>query len=61
MKRAICPDADRHTPCALDPSDYRGWHAWAEHMSKTHRQVRCPGCGLFTVWIPKTKTKRKTP
>jgi hypothetical protein len=40
-----------HTPD--QPSGYREWHAWAARMSKTHRQVRCPACGRFEVWVPK--------
>jgi hypothetical protein len=45
-----CPDVAAHTPC---PSSYLGWHEWAEKMAKTHRQKRCPGCGLFVIWVPK--------
>jgi hypothetical protein len=45
-----CPRADEHTKC---PGGYLAWHEWAEQMTKTHRQIRCPGCGLYEVWIPK--------
>lgn len=47
---ASCPNADQHTPA---PSSYTGWHHWATRMSRTHNQVRCPGCGLYEIWIPK--------
>ena len=40
----------RHTPC---PEGYIAWHSWAERKSKTHRQLRCPSCGLFAVWVPR--------
>ena len=42
----------RHTP---SPGGYVAWHAWATEMSKTHRQVKCPHCGRWEVWEPKTK------
>jgi len=40
----------QHTP---QPTGYREWHAWAQQMSKTHTQVRCPNCGLWAIWVPK--------
>lgn len=45
-----CPDRENHTPC---PTGYLAWSAWAERMSKTHKQVRCKKCGMFAVWEPK--------
>lgn len=45
-----CPDIEKHTAC---PSGYLAWHEWAEKMSKTHKQKRCPTCGLWTIWEPK--------
>lgn len=39
-----------HTPC---PEGYIAWHEWAEKKSKTHKQVKCEGCGLFKIWIKK--------
>lgn len=48
----LCPDKDLHTPC---PVGYTQWHEWADKMSKTHEQVRCPSCGLFTIWKRKEK------
>lgn len=39
-----------HTPC---PTSYLGWHEWAEKMSKTHVQEKCPHCGLLGVWREK--------
>jgi len=29
------------------------WLEWAERMTKTHRQERCPDCGLWEIWVPK--------
>ena len=46
-----CPNGAEHTP---SPLGYLEWHAWAERMAKTHYQVRCTGCGLWTNWLPKT-------
>lgn len=45
-----CPQAASHT---LQPSGYLEWHEWAAKMSKTHHQMRCPGCGLLNIWRPK--------
>lgn len=42
-----CPHFEDHTPA---PSDYIQWHEWAEKMAKTHKQRRCPGCGLYAIW-----------
>lgn len=44
-----CSTPEAHT---VAPEDYLAWHAWAEKMQKTHRQIRCSGCGLFKVWVP---------
>jgi hypothetical protein len=44
------PCAAQHTP---DPPGYIEWFAWAEWMATTHRQVRCLGCGLWAIWVPK--------
>jgi hypothetical protein len=43
-----CQQEELHYPD--QPDRYRQWHAWAEQMSKTHIQSRCPSCGLFKVW-----------
>lgn len=45
-----CPNEDAHT---LSPSGYNAWHEWAARKSKTHRQVRCGGCGRLAIWCPK--------
>lgn len=44
------PSCWAHTPC---PRGYIAWHEWAEMKSRTHRQVRCPGCALWKIWVPK--------
>lgn len=40
----------KHTP---QPAGYMSWHVWAEEKSKTHKQVKCPDCNLFAIWIKK--------
>lgn len=45
----LCPNFEDHTPA---PDGYIQWHAWAEQMSKTHRQDKCGGCGLYAIWVP---------
>lgn len=49
---ADCPDFMNHTP---SPKGYLGWHDWAKKLGRTHRQVKCPGCGLYAIWMPKAK------
>jgi hypothetical protein len=44
---ANCPDAKKHTRC---PKDYVAWRVWAEAKSETHRQEKCPTCGLYVIW-----------
>jgi hypothetical protein len=53
-ERRPCPRADLHTDC---PEGYREWHAWAEEMSKTHEQERCPGCERWNIWAPKKRVR----
>ena len=45
-----CPNKASHM---LGPSGYVERAEWAEEMRKTHRQERCPGCGLWVIWRPK--------
>ena len=49
-----CPEKSRHTK---SPEGYLDFHDWAEKKSKTHRQIRCQGCGLYFIWVPKKKRK----
>ncbi len=48
-ERKPCPTEAAHTPC---PRGYIAWHEWAERKGKTHRAVRCEGCGTFAIWVP---------
>ena len=50
MKEKSCPNISQHTP---QPEGYNEWHAWAHEMGKTHKQIRCNGCHLLQIWIPK--------
>lgn len=55
VNKSTCRNAAEHTPC---PEGYLQWHDWAHRMSKTHRQIRCLECGLFSIWLPKAEAKR---
>jgi len=44
-----------HTP---QPSSYLAWHEWAGKASKTHRQVKCPRCGKWAIWLPKAEARK---
>ncbi len=51
----VCSDAAKfHAPD--EPTGYLAWHEWAEQKAKTHRQSKCPTCGLYAVWTPKKET-----
>lgn len=55
---ADCPSFHDHTP---SPAGYLQWHDWARKMLRTHRQVRCPNCGLYVIWVPKAARPAKEP
>jgi len=42
-----CSEVLKHTKC---PEGYLQWHYWVERMAKTHKQIQCPGCGLYRIW-----------
>jgi hypothetical protein len=42
----------KHIPA---PIDYLNWHMWAEQKSKTHEQRQCGGCGLWAIWVRRSK------
>ena len=50
--RPLCSLASKHTKC---PEGYLEWHAWANRKSRTHRTERCPGCGLYMIWVKKKR------
>ncbi len=37
----------------VQPTGYSAWHEWAELASNTHRQIRCPRCGKYAIWMRK--------
>lgn len=49
-----CPNAKDHTQ---HPEGYVAHLTWAYEMLRTHRQVRCAGCGLWAIWVPKKKKR----
>lgn len=36
------------------PDGYLQGHDAAQTLLKTHRQVLCPGCGLYKIWVLKS-------
>jgi hypothetical protein len=51
-KTEVCQK--RHTPC---PEGYLQKHGWMLRMSKTHKQTRCPECGLWAIWVRKGRKR----
>ena len=45
-----CPNEDKHT---VLPKGYVQRHRWARSMQSTHKQTKCPACGLWAIWVPK--------
>lgn len=43
------------------PSGYLAWHDWAEEKSRTYKQIKCPGCGRWTIWVRKRKATTGEP
>ena len=50
QRENACPNRQKHTP---SPVGYLPWHDWAARKSKTHKQIKCEGCGLFLIWVLK--------
>lgn len=46
-----CPDKGKHTK---SPGGYLAWHEWAAKKARTHVQERCPACGFWAIWKPKS-------
>ena len=56
-QKDVCKNIIAHTP---QPDGYLQWHAWAETMyNSNHRQVRCPECGLWAIWIKKNNIRSR--
>lgn len=49
-----CPLIKQHSK---EPEGYLQWHDWAAKKIKTHRQIRCMGCKLLVIWVPRKKRK----
>lgn len=50
---AKCPTEELHTDVEEEKLTYVGWHEWAVAKAKTHIQQKCPGCGLYKIWVPR--------
>lgn len=44
-----------------EPTGYLDWHNWVARKGKTHRQSKCPTCGLFHIWKPKAADPASLP
>lgn len=54
IDRKTCPQAELHDPEveAGIPPDFTSFSQWAVAKAETHRPAKCPGCGLYKIWVP---------
>lgn len=50
-----CPRDELHAPDEPNTTPAL-WTLWAEVKAEHFRQLKCPGCGLYKVWIPRVPT-----
>jgi hypothetical protein len=43
-----CPAAHKHTK---SPSGYLQWHMWALRKMRRHKQIKCPTCGFWSIFV----------
>lgn len=48
------PECDPRCREYRQPNSYVDAAEWAEFMAETHVQRQCPGCGLWTIWEPRS-------
>lgn len=52
MIETVCTNIRKHTSC---PVGYIAWHEWAEKKGRRHKQIMCPKCDLYVIWIRREK------
>ena len=45
-----CPNYANHEPM---PRDYVSFDEHGKLLNKTRKNVKCPGCGLYKIWVPR--------
>ena len=45
-----CPNYENHEPM---PTGYVEFDEWAKVKNRTHKNIKCPGCGFYRLWIPR--------
>ena len=48
MAEEECPNIANHTKC---PDGYNDWHDWADQKARRHRQIKCPVCKRWAIWV----------
>lgn len=57
LRFASCPNKAAHEPM---PDDYAAIAGWMHVKSRTHRQVQCPSCGKYLIWVPREDVRGET-
>ena len=52
-----CPNNANHE---ASPLGYCEWHEWAKAKNRTHKNSKCPDCGLFKIWTERPPKKVKS-
>ena len=46
-----CPNYENHEPM---PIGYVEFHEYGKKLNKTHKNVKCPGCGKYRLWVERS-------
>jgi hypothetical protein len=53
INKKRCPTDELHDPDVEFGTPGLTFSEWAHMKARTHRPVKCQGCGLFKIWEPR--------